>query len=132
MAIRPPSLGGRQIRMKSDRLAVILGRVDQLQVNGRLTLTEKALLRQWWKALQGWGKTNLFDSVSKVSHVSRYFLSIAASSNNNPIPLKAHCMVVAMFLHGRQSCPFLRDHVVALKGIYCCSLAVATNDVDNI
>ncbi len=37
-----------------------------------ITLTELALLRQWWEALQGWGSTNLFDVVSKASHVLRY------------------------------------------------------------
>ncbi len=62
------------------------------------------------------------------------FRSIEAPSNNNLIPLNADCMASAFFLHGRQCCPHLCGHVVALKGIKKgISLAVAsTNDVDNI
>ncbi len=36
------------------------------------------------------------------------------------------------FSHLLQSRPVLRGHAETLKGIYCNTLAVATNDVDNV
>ncbi len=58
--------------------------------------------------------------------------SIEPTSHNNLITLKANGMVRALFSHWVQRCPLLRGQVVTLNGIYFSSLAVATNDVDNI